>query len=151
MSARTRRAETRGVIEDFLIDLSNTLGAWTYLLVAGLAFLETGAFVGLIAPGETAGLWARIQATLSRIVMVRRVADTAGGGVDAVLARAERQLNDGDVDHALRTLEGLSPAAREAIDPWLVRARNRAEIDRRVSAVRAQALEDLARISRGGA
>lgn len=103
------------------------------------------------APGETAGLWSRIQASLSRIVMVRRVADTSGGGVDAVVARAERQLNDGDVDHALRTLEALSPAAREAIDPWLVRARNRAEIDRRVSAVRAQALEDLARIARGGA
>ena len=34
--------------------LADTLGAWTYVLVAGLAFLETGAFVGLIAPGETA-------------------------------------------------------------------------------------------------
>jgi membrane protein DedA with SNARE-associated domain/membrane-associated phospholipid phosphatase len=33
-------------------DLSNGLGAWTYLLVGALAFLETGAFVGLIAPGE---------------------------------------------------------------------------------------------------
>jgi membrane protein DedA with SNARE-associated domain/membrane-associated phospholipid phosphatase len=33
-------------------DLSHGLGAWTYLLVGGLAFLETGAFVGLIAPGE---------------------------------------------------------------------------------------------------
>jgi membrane-associated protein len=37
-----------------LTDLADTLGPWTYLLVAGLAFLETGAFVGLIAPGETA-------------------------------------------------------------------------------------------------
>ena len=35
-------------------DLADTLGPWTYALVAGLAFLETGAFVGLIAPGETA-------------------------------------------------------------------------------------------------
>jgi membrane protein DedA with SNARE-associated domain/membrane-associated phospholipid phosphatase len=33
-------------------DLSKGLGAWTYLLVGGLAFLETGAFVGLVAPGE---------------------------------------------------------------------------------------------------
>ena len=41
-------------LEGFLTDLSDTLGAWTYLLVAGLAFLETGAFVGLVAPGETA-------------------------------------------------------------------------------------------------
>jgi membrane-associated protein len=41
-------------LEKALTDLSDTLGAWAYLLVAALAFLETGAFVGLIAPGETA-------------------------------------------------------------------------------------------------
>src|SRR5688572_1534514 len=41
-------------LEGALEDLSETLGTWTYLLVGGLAFLETGAFVGLIAPGETA-------------------------------------------------------------------------------------------------
>ena len=35
-------------------DAGETLGKWTYLLVGVLAFLETGAFVGLIAPGETA-------------------------------------------------------------------------------------------------
>ncbi|HET8759073.1 MAG TPA: DedA family protein [Solirubrobacteraceae bacterium] len=37
-----------------LTDLSDTLGTWTYALVGALAFLETGAFVGLVAPGETA-------------------------------------------------------------------------------------------------
>src|SRR4051794_41706611 len=37
-----------------LTNLADTLGPWTYALVAGLAFLETGAFIGLIAPGETA-------------------------------------------------------------------------------------------------
>jgi membrane protein DedA with SNARE-associated domain len=41
-------------LEGALTDLSDSLGTWTYALVAGLAFLETGAFVGLIAPGETA-------------------------------------------------------------------------------------------------
>jgi membrane protein DedA with SNARE-associated domain len=41
-------------LETALSDLSDTLGAWTYALVGGLAFLETGAFVGLVAPGETA-------------------------------------------------------------------------------------------------
>jgi membrane-associated protein len=41
-------------VEGALEDLSETLGPWTYALVAGMAFLETGAFVGLIAPGETA-------------------------------------------------------------------------------------------------
>jgi membrane-associated protein len=37
-----------------LEDASRTLGAWAYPAVAGFAFLETGAFVGLMVPGETA-------------------------------------------------------------------------------------------------
>jgi membrane-associated protein len=41
-------------LQGALADLADRLGPWTYALVAGLAFLETGAFVGLIAPGETA-------------------------------------------------------------------------------------------------
>ena len=41
-------------IEKELEDAGESLGAWTYLLVGALAFLETGAFVGLVAPGETA-------------------------------------------------------------------------------------------------
>ncbi len=40
--------------EAILDDVSNALGQWTYLLVGALAFLETGAFVGLVAPGEMA-------------------------------------------------------------------------------------------------
>jgi membrane protein DedA with SNARE-associated domain/membrane-associated phospholipid phosphatase len=34
-------------------DVAKALGPWTYALVGVMAFLETGAFVGLIAPGET--------------------------------------------------------------------------------------------------
>ena len=34
-------------------DIAEALGPWTYALVGALAFLETGAFVGLVAPGET--------------------------------------------------------------------------------------------------
>jgi membrane protein DedA with SNARE-associated domain/membrane-associated phospholipid phosphatase len=34
-------------------DIAQALGAWTYALVGVMAFLETGAFVGLVAPGET--------------------------------------------------------------------------------------------------
>jgi undecaprenyl-diphosphatase len=39
-------------LDKIIEDLSEGLGSWTYLLVGGLAFLETGAFVGLVAPGE---------------------------------------------------------------------------------------------------
>ena len=41
-------------VEELLLDVGDTFGDWAYLLVGGLAFLETGAFVGLVAPGETA-------------------------------------------------------------------------------------------------
>jgi membrane-associated protein len=37
-----------------LADASRSLGGWTYLAVPLLAFLETGAFVGLVVPGEIA-------------------------------------------------------------------------------------------------
>jgi membrane protein DedA with SNARE-associated domain len=40
--------------EALLEGLGDGLGPWAYVLVGGLAFLETSAFVGLIAPGELA-------------------------------------------------------------------------------------------------
>ncbi len=40
-------------LQQILDDVSTTLGAWTYALVSVFAFLETGAFVGIVAPGET--------------------------------------------------------------------------------------------------
>src|SRR5918992_676990 len=52
-------ALTLGVIDtpdlaDTMSDTADSLGAWSYLAIPTLAFLETGAFVGLIVPGETA-------------------------------------------------------------------------------------------------
>ncbi len=41
-------------IEHILQELASRLGKWTYVLAGVLAFLETGAFVGLVFPGETA-------------------------------------------------------------------------------------------------
>ena len=41
-------------LEKALETISETLGKWTYAAVGVLAFLETGAFVGLVFPGETA-------------------------------------------------------------------------------------------------
>jgi undecaprenyl-diphosphatase len=40
-------------VEKVLEDVSKALGAWTYLLVGFFAFAETGAFIGLLVPGET--------------------------------------------------------------------------------------------------
>lgn len=48
-----RRALPSVDAQQVLNDASGTLGHWTYAIVGLFAFLETGAFVGLIAPGET--------------------------------------------------------------------------------------------------
>src|SRR3954451_4372189 len=70
-------------LEDALTDLSETLGAWTYALVGGLAFLETGAFVGLIAPGETAIVLGGVVAahgeiSLPTVLLIAWVASALG-------------------------------------------------------------------------
>ena len=41
-------------VDTMIHDAGSTLGSYTYLLVGVLAFLETGAGIGLIAPGELA-------------------------------------------------------------------------------------------------
>jgi undecaprenyl-diphosphatase len=54
-------------LEKLLEDAGETLGKWTYLLVGALAFLETGAFVGFVAPGETAVIVGGLVAGQGRI------------------------------------------------------------------------------------
>jgi hypothetical protein len=102
------------------------------------------------APGNKAGLGARIVYELSRVVTLRRTGEQAGDGIDALLARAERQIDDGDLDKALRTLDRLPAGARDAMAPWRTRAERRAEIDRNAEALRARALQTLASQARGG-
>ncbi|MET3526456.1 COG4223 family protein [Phenylobacterium koreense] len=97
------------------------------------------------APGEGAGIMARITYALSRVVALRRIGDVPGSSADAVLARAERQVEDGDIVAALATLEALPPSAQDALAPWRDRAERRAKIDREISRLRDQALGDLAR------
>lgn len=103
------------------------------------------------APGEGASLLARIGHALSRVVTLRRVGDVPGEGVDATLAKAERLIEDGDLDQGLRSLDALPPAGRAALADWRSRAEHRAEIDRRVAAIRAGALTQMSRLARSGA
>ncbi len=76
-------------LEQALSDLSDALGAWTYALVGGLAFLETGAFVGLVAPGETAIVLGGVVAAQGEIslqvVLVVAWAGAAGGDLASFL------------------------------------------------------------------
>jgi hypothetical protein len=94
-------------------------------------------------PAADAGLGERLAYLASGLVQVRRIDDLESATPDAILARAEAALNDGDVVAALRLLDGLPPPARRALEPWRVGAERRAEIDRQAAALRARALQDL--------
>lgn len=61
-------------IDQVLEDLGQALGPWTYVLVAVMAFLETGAFVGLLAPGETVILVGGVVAGQGEIDIVALIA-----------------------------------------------------------------------------
>ena len=52
-SLRDRRPAKLPDPKKAIEDIATTLGQFTYAFVAGLAFLETAAFVGLLVPGET--------------------------------------------------------------------------------------------------
>jgi membrane protein DedA with SNARE-associated domain/membrane-associated phospholipid phosphatase len=86
-------------LQDLLEDVSNTLGAWTYLLVGVFAFLETGAFVGLVAPGETVVILGGAvagQGATSLYVTIALVWACAWGG-DSVSFFIGRRLGRGFV------------------------------------------------------
>ncbi|MCW3038545.1 MAG: phosphoesterase PA-phosphatase related protein [Solirubrobacterales bacterium] len=61
-------------LDEALKHVGGALGAWTYLLVAVMAFLETGAFVGLLAPGETVILVGGVVAGQGEIDIVALIA-----------------------------------------------------------------------------
>jgi membrane protein DedA with SNARE-associated domain/membrane-associated phospholipid phosphatase len=68
-------------LEKLIEDIGTRLGKWTYLLVGALAYLETGAFVGLVAPGETAVLVGGVVAGQGQISLLVLIAIVWGCAV----------------------------------------------------------------------
>lgn len=101
------------------------------------------AAVAARTPAQGDGLLARISHAFAAIVTIRRVDHVVGDSPDAILARAEGMIADGDLAGAFAELDKLPEGAREVLAPWRARAQRRLEVDRRVSAIRAAALQDL--------
>jgi membrane protein DedA with SNARE-associated domain len=79
-------------VEAIIEEIGATLGTWTYLFVAVFAFLETGAFVGLIVPGETVVIVGGVVAGQGRIDLLTLIGITwacavAGDVVSLTLGR----------------------------------------------------------------
>ncbi|MBJ7331104.1 MAG: bifunctional DedA family/phosphatase PAP2 family protein [Solirubrobacteraceae bacterium] len=79
-------------IKKLIADLGQALGPYTYILVAAGAFLETGAFVGLIAPGETIMIVGGVIAgqgeiRLGPLILIVWVSAVAGDTVSFMLGK----------------------------------------------------------------
>ena len=57
-------------VQGALEDASRTLGPWAYPTVAAFAFFETAAFIGLVAPGETAVLVGGVVAARGEVELL---------------------------------------------------------------------------------
>lgn len=117
-------------------------------LAAGFDALAGRVLVVAEAPAADAGVLARLRHAVSRIVVIRQIDQADGEGPSALLVRAQARLDAGDIDGALRVLDGLPPGVRPVLAPWRAQAERRAEIDRLTAAVRDEALGGLVRVSR---
>lgn len=82
------------------------------------------------------GFFDQTLAKLEGLVSVRRVdGQVEGTGADAVTSRAEALFNAGDLDAALKELEGLSDEAADAMSGWITDARAHLDVHK--------ALDDL--------
>lgn len=61
-------------IEEVVTEIGTRLGKWSYLVVGINAFLETGAFIGFIAPGETVVLFGGVLAGAGTIELIPLIA-----------------------------------------------------------------------------
>jgi membrane protein DedA with SNARE-associated domain/membrane-associated phospholipid phosphatase len=109
-------------LDKIIEDLSQSLGSWTYLLVGVLAFLETGAFVGLVAPGEFTVLLGGAVASqgdvsLPLIIAVTWASAFAGDSVSFMLGA--HLGRDFLVRHGRRV--GITPERLKQVETYFAR------------------------------
>ena len=120
------------------------------VLVAEFPEMARQASFAAKTPAEGAGLLTRLNHALSALFTLRRINRLTGSDPDAILARAERKVNDGDLEGAIREIESLPSNGPAAAKVWLDRARSRAEVQRQIAAIRLKALRNLAAVDREG-
>ena len=109
-------------LDAVLESIGSTLGAWTYLVVALVAFLEAAAFLGLLVPGETGIIAGGVVAGQGHVDLVALIAlawasafagDLTGYALGRRLGRPFLLAHGGRF--------GLSPARVEQVDAFFAR------------------------------
>jgi hypothetical protein len=110
-------------------------------LTASFATAEDTALAALPTPKDES-FFGSLLASAKSMVKVRRIdAGATGDDPDAVLARAEAKLKQDELAEAVKEVDGLSGASREAFAPWIDAARARASADDTLSNIETALLE----------
>lgn len=75
-----------------------------------------------LTPAEQGGILAWLKEHLSHVISIRRIGDVPGDSDEAVIARAEQDVENNRVPHAIDELASLKGTAREAMQPWVKQA-----------------------------
>jgi hypothetical protein len=99
----------------------------------------THAVIEADAEQPDASILDRLLAGAKSIVRVRKVSHPAGdGSVEAVVARMETAIRDGNLALAIESAKALSPKAKEPVRAWLDKVEARAAVDRAIADIDAE-------------
>ena len=70
----------------------------------------------------------KIFSKIREKIIWRKTDNFSGDGVDAIIARAERDLSTGDVRKAVIQLSGLSEKPHSLMGKWLIDAQSHIEV-----------------------
>jgi hypothetical protein len=93
---------------------------------------------------NSANTWSdRIWSDVVSVISVRRIGNLAGNDPEAHVARAEVDLNIGELARAVREVSALTGPARDAAVPWLKSANERMNVDRDTRALAERLVANL--------
>ncbi|NIJ43326.1 putative coiled-coil protein SlyX [Parvibaculum indicum] len=91
-------------------------------------------------------IWDRFLANAASLVTVRRTGEISGDSTEAVVARMEEKLKEGDLAGAVAQGETLKGAAADAAAPWMADARKRLDAEKLVRELTARVTARLAEL-----
>jgi len=94
--------------------------------------------------GTGNGVFGRLWAGLTGLVRIRRVGEVSGNSTAAHLARAETDMNRGDLPGAAAEIRTLTNPSAAAMAPWLKDAEARIEVDRALDDIDLRIVQALA-------
>ncbi len=92
---------------------------------------------------EGGSQWQQVRAWLVQFFALRRTAELEGDTVDAILARAELRLAEGNLSAAVEEMASLPEQSRAPAEDWIAAAQARVAVDRLITSLSTEIIGEL--------